>query len=62
MKYFGGTSTVKAVEGGTRIRFDSTTNQIEFSLYVNVSSSITSNTDVTVYLGVGTLLFDYIAI
>lgn len=61
-RYFGGTSTVKAVEGGTRIRFDSTTNQIEFSLYVNVSSSITSNTDVTVYLGVGTLLFDYIAI
>ena len=61
-RYFGGTSTVKAVEGGTRIRFDSTTNQIEFSLYVNVSSSITRNTDVTVYLGVGTLLFDYIAI
>lgn len=61
-RYFGGTSTVKAVEGGTRIRFDSTTNQIEFSLYVNVSSSITSNTDVTVYLGEGTLLFDYIAI
>lgn len=61
-RYFGGTSTAKAVEGGTRIRFDSTTNQIEFSLYVNVSSSITSNTDVTVYLGVGTLLFDYIAI
>lgn len=61
-RYFGGTSTVKAVEGGTRIRFDSTTNQIEFSMYVNVSSSITSNTDVTVYLGEGTLLFDYIAI
>lgn len=61
-RYFGGTSTAKAVEGGTRIRFDSTTNQIEFSLYVNASSSITSNTDVTVYLGVGTLLFDYIAI
>lgn len=61
-RYFGGTSTAKAVEGGTRIRFDSTTNQIEFSLYVNVSSSIASNTDVTVYLGVGTLLFDYIAI
>lgn len=61
-RYFGGTSTVKAVEGGTRIRFDSTTNEIEFSLYVNVSSSITSDTDVTVYLGAGTLLFDYIAI
>lgn len=61
-RYFGGTSTAKGVEGGTRIRFDSTTNQIEFSFYVNVSSSITSNTDVTVYLGVGTLLFDYIAI
>lgn len=61
-RYFGGTSTVKAVEGGTQIRFDSTTNEIEFSLYVNVSSSLTSNTDVTVYLGAGTLLFDYIAI
>ena len=61
-RYFGGNSTVKAVEGGTCIRFDSTTNQIEFSLYVHVSSSITSNTDVSVYLGVGTLLFDYIAI
>lgn len=61
-RYFGGTATAKAVEGGTQIRFNSTTNEIEFSLYVNVSSSITSNTDVTVYLGAGTLLFDYIAI
>lgn len=61
-RYFGGAASVKAIEGGTRIRFDSTTNQIEFSSYVNVSSSITSNTDITVYLGAGTLLFDYIAI
>lgn len=62
MKYFGGTSTVSVVEGGTLVRFDSSTNQIEFSWYANASSSITSRTDVTAYLGVGTLLFDYIAI
>lgn len=61
-RYFGGTATANAVEGGTQIRFNSTTNEIEFSLYVNVSSSITSNTNVTVYLGAGALLFDYIAI
>lgn len=61
-QYFGGTSTVNAVEGGTFVRFDSSTNQIQFSLYANASSSITSNTNVTAYLGVGTLLFDYIAI
>lgn len=61
-KYFGGTSNVSVVEGGTLVRFDSSTNQIEFSWYANASSSITSRTDVTAYLGVGTLLFDYIAI
>lgn len=61
-RYFGGTVNAQAVEGGTQIRFNSTTNEIEFSLYVNVSSSITSNTAVTVYLGAGALLFDYIAI
>lgn len=61
-RYFGGTSTVSTVEGGMLVRFDSSTNQIEFSWYANASSSIASRTDVTAYLGVGTLLFDYIAI
>lgn len=61
-RYFGGTSTVSAVEGGMLVRFDSSTNQIEFSWYANASSSTTSRTNVTAYLGVGTLLFDYIAI
>ena len=61
-RYFGGTSTVSTVEGGMLVRFNSSTNQIEFSWYANASSSITSRTGVTAYLGVGTLLFDYIAI
>lgn len=60
--YFGGNATVNAVEGGTFVTFNSSTNEILISLYTNVSSSITSNTSVTAYLGVGTLLFDYIAI
>lgn len=61
-RYFGGTSTVSAVEGGMLVIFQSSTNQIVFSWYANASSSITSITNVTAYLGVGTLLFDYIAI
>lgn len=61
-RYFGGTSTVSAVEGGMLVIFNSLTNQIVFSWYANASSSITSRTNVTAYLGVGTLLFDYIAI
>lgn len=61
-RYFGGTSNVSAVEGGMLVIFQSSTNQIVFSWYANASSSITSRTNVTAYLGVGTLLFDYIAI
>lgn len=61
-RYFGGTSTVSAVEGGMLVIFNSSTNQIVFSWYANASSSVTSRTNVTAYLGVGTLLFDYIAI
>lgn len=61
-RYFGGTSNVSAVEGGTLVRFDSSTNKIEFSWYANASSSITSRTNVTAFLGVGTLLFDYIPV
>lgn len=61
-RYFGGTSTVSAVEGGMLVIFNSSTNQIVFSWYANASSSTTSRTNVTAYLGAGTLLFDYIAI
>ncbi len=61
-RYFGGTSSVSAVEGGMLVIFNSSTNQIVFSWYANASSSTTSRTNVTAYLGAGTLLFDYIAI
>lgn len=61
-RYFGGASSVSAVEGGMLVIFNSSTNQIVFSWYANASSSTTSRTNVTAYLGAGTLLFDYIAI